>query len=144
MADLTTDLNVSPYWDDFDETDNFHRVLYRPGRAVQVRELTQQQTILQNQINRFGEHFLTDGTIVAGCEIHFDLNYKYVKINDNDNSASPITAAELATYANTIMTGGTSGVTAFVVGTQAGTQAADPNTNTLYIKYTNFTNINFN
>ena len=137
MADLTTDLNVSPYWDDFDETDNFHRVLYRPGRAVQVRELTQQQTILQNQINRFGEHFLTDGTIVAGCEIHFDLNYKYVKINDNDNSASPITAAELATYANTIMTGGTSGVTAFVVGTQAGTQAADPNTNTLYIKYTN-------
>jgi hypothetical protein len=53
---LTTDFNVSPYYDDFDESKNFHRVLYRPGLAVQARELTQMQTILQNQIDRFGEH----------------------------------------------------------------------------------------
>ena len=49
-----TDLNVSPYYDDFDETDNFHRVLYRPSFAVQARELTTQQSILQNQIERMG------------------------------------------------------------------------------------------
>ena len=35
-----TDLNVSPYYDDFDTNDNFHRVLFRPGFAVQARELT--------------------------------------------------------------------------------------------------------
>ena len=44
-----TDLNVSPYYDDFDPTDNFHRVLFRPGFSVQARELTTLQSILQNQ-----------------------------------------------------------------------------------------------
>ena len=33
-----TDLNVSPYYDDFDTNDNFQRVLFRPG-TVQAREL---------------------------------------------------------------------------------------------------------
>ena len=26
-----TDLNVAPYYDDFDKEDNFHRVLFRPA-----------------------------------------------------------------------------------------------------------------
>ena len=45
-----TDFNVSPYYDDFSQAKNFHRVMYRPGFAVQARELTTQQSILQNQI----------------------------------------------------------------------------------------------
>ena len=45
-----TDFNVSPYYDDFDATDKFHRVMYRPSYAVQARELTTQQSITQNQI----------------------------------------------------------------------------------------------
>ena len=45
-----TDLNVTPYYDDFDENDNFHRVLFKPSKAVQARELTQLQSIMQNQI----------------------------------------------------------------------------------------------
>ena len=51
-----TDLNVAPYYDDFKEDKNFHRVLFRPGFAVQARELTQLQSILQNQVERFGSH----------------------------------------------------------------------------------------
>ena len=51
-----TNLNIAPYYDDFDESDNFHRVLYRPSFAVQARELTTQQSITQNQIERFGDH----------------------------------------------------------------------------------------
>ena len=47
-----TDLNIAPYYDDFDKEDNFHRVLFRPGFAIQARELTQLQTIMQNQIER--------------------------------------------------------------------------------------------
>ena len=35
-----TNLNVAPYYDDFDKEDNFHRVLFRPGFAIQGRELT--------------------------------------------------------------------------------------------------------
>ena len=57
---ITTDFNVSPYYDDFDENKNFHRVLFKPAVAVQARELTQLQTILQNQIERFGENILKE------------------------------------------------------------------------------------
>ena len=63
---LTTNFNVDPYYDDYDENKNFHRILYRPGFAVQARELTQQQSILQNQIHRFGNHIFRDGSEVSG------------------------------------------------------------------------------
>ena len=53
MAQLTN-LNVSPYYDDFDTADNFNRVLFRPGFAVQARELTTLQSILQDQIESQG------------------------------------------------------------------------------------------
>ena len=49
-----TDFNVSPYFDDFTEDKKFHRVMYRPAFAVQARELTTQQSILQNQIEKLG------------------------------------------------------------------------------------------
>ena len=49
-----TDFNVSPYFDDYDEAKKFHRVMYRPAFAVQARELTTQQSITQNQIEKFG------------------------------------------------------------------------------------------
>ena len=62
---LETNLNVSPYYDDFDENKNHHRVLFRPGFAVQARELTQLQTILQNQIEKFGSEVLIDGTVTV-------------------------------------------------------------------------------
>ena len=61
---LSTNLNVDPYYDDFDETKNFHRMQFRPGLAVQARELTQMQTMLQNQIDRFGEHVFKEGSVV--------------------------------------------------------------------------------
>lgn len=57
---------VGPYYDDFNEDKNFFRILFRPGRAVQGRELTQIQTILQNQIERFGQHIFVNGSSVLG------------------------------------------------------------------------------
>ena len=53
---INTNLNTAPYYDDFDEDDNFHRILFRPGFALQARELTQLQSILQNQIETHGKH----------------------------------------------------------------------------------------
>ena len=50
-----TNLNVNPYYDDFDKDDNFYKVLFKPGYPVQARELTGLQSILQNQIESFGE-----------------------------------------------------------------------------------------
>ena len=76
------DFNINPYFDDFDPQDQFYRVLYRPGVAVQVRELTQQQTILQEQIARFGDHVFEDGSKVTGAQHFLDLEVEHVKLQD--------------------------------------------------------------
>ena len=59
-----TDFNLSPYYDDFTESKKFHRILFRPSFAVQARELTQSQTILQNQIERVSDHLFKQGAMV--------------------------------------------------------------------------------
>ena len=59
-----TNLNVSPYYDDFDPNSNYYRVLFKPGFPVQSRELSVLQSILQNQIKSFGNHIFKDGSIV--------------------------------------------------------------------------------
>ena len=66
---MAIDFNTTPYYDDFDEDKNFHRILFRPGRAVQARELTQSQTILQDQVTKFGNHLFKDGSRVTGAEV---------------------------------------------------------------------------
>ena len=70
-----TDFNLSPYFDDFNEGKKFHRILFRPAFAVQARELTQSQTILQNQVERLSDHIFEKGAMVIPGEIGFDLNY---------------------------------------------------------------------
>ena len=80
MATVSTDFNVTPYYDDFDEDKGFLRVLFRPGYAVQGRELTQLQTILQKQVSRFGEHIFKDGSKVLGGELTLDTEVKFLKL----------------------------------------------------------------
>ena len=41
-----TNLNVNPYYEDFDASKNFYKILFRPGYSIQSRELTQVQSIL--------------------------------------------------------------------------------------------------
>lgn len=79
----TINFDINPYFDDYDETKGFVRVLYIPGRAVQARELTQQQTILQAQIDRFGSSIYKDGSKVTGAEHFIDLDITYLKLLDN-------------------------------------------------------------
>lgn len=78
-----------PYHDDYDESKNFHRILFRPGYAVQGRELTQLQTILQNQIERFGRHIFVNGSSVIGGDILVPENtFATLKIESEYNSSS--------------------------------------------------------
>ena len=125
-----TDLNVSPYYDDFDPADNFNRVLFRPGFAVQARELTTLQSILQNQIERHGRHFFKEGSMVIPGQIAYTTLYYAVKLQSTYNSAS--IAGYLDDYVGSIVTGGISGVTARVVGYADATTTDSP---TLYVKY---------
>jgi len=132
-ASLTTDFNVDPYYDDFEEGKNFHRILYRPGLAVQARELTQMQTIQQNQLDRFAEHVFVEGSTVRGLEMNYDRNIDYVKIRDADQNGATVNAAA---FVGSLITGGTTGMTAIVYDSLDGTET-DTNTKTLYIKYQN-------
>lgn len=73
---------ASPYYDDYNEEKNYHRVLFRPGYAVQARELTQLQTSLQAQIDRFGQHSFSDGARVVSGKPTLDVQYEYIKLED--------------------------------------------------------------
>ena len=125
-----TDLNVSPYYDDFDNNDNFHRVLFRPGFAVQARELTTLQSILQNQIEKHGRHFFKEGSMVIPGQITFTNKYYAVKLQSTFNSGA--IAGYLSSYVGSIITGSISGITARVVGFADATSTDSP---TLYVKY---------
>ena len=77
-----TNLNISPYYDDFDKEDKFYKVLFKPGFPVQARELTTLQSSLQNQIESFGSHIFKDGSMVIPGNIVFDQQYYSVRINN--------------------------------------------------------------
>ena len=133
---MALNLNVSPYYDDFDDTKNFNRVLFRPGYAVQARELTQLQTLLQSQIGKFGDHIFKNGTVVKGCEFKLDSEKAFVKIADTDASSAAVSNTTLADYVGDTVTGGTSGITAVILDIATGTEAEIPDTKTLYLRYT--------
>jgi len=101
-----TDFNLSPYFDDYAESKKFHRVLFRPAFAVQARELTQSQTILQNQVEKVSDHIFKKGAMVIPGEIGYDLNYFAVKLTSYSGTAT------LANLQDVTFTGTTSGVTA--------------------------------
>ena len=122
----STDFNVSPYYDDFSESKNFHRVLFRPAFAVQARELTQSQSILQNQLERFGDHIFQQGAMVIPGQLSIDMDFHAIKLTSKS-------ASSLSDYLNSTLTGGSSGVQGFVTKVDV-TDGTDPDT--LYIRYT--------
>ena len=81
--------NVDPYYDDFlkagsdglSPQEKYHKVLFRPGIAVQARELTQLQTTLQNQVTQFGNHMFKEGSMVIPGGIAYNKNIEYVKLS---------------------------------------------------------------
>ena len=76
-----TNLNVDPYYDNFDQEKNFYKMLFRPGYSIQARELTQLQTILQNQIEQFGKYAFKQGELVIPGEVGFNTKLNFVKLS---------------------------------------------------------------
>jgi hypothetical protein len=130
---LDTNLNQFPYFDNFNSANQYYRVLYKPSAAVQARELTTSQSILQNQIEEFGDNIFTNGTIIKGCNITFDTALPYVKLQDNYANGAALTVSSL----NGFFLVSNSGLKAIVQNSTQGYVAASPNLNTLYIKYLN-------
>ena len=135
--------NIAPYFDDFDETKNYHRIQFRPGHAVQARELTQLQTAFQSQLDRFGQYNFKDGSRVVGGKVTVNTELDFIKLTDASFTHSSTTynttyqANNLSSLIGSTITGtGNSGnqVTALVLNAIAAT-GSDPNT--LYIRYLN-------
>jgi hypothetical protein len=136
---LESNLNQSPYFDDFDEDKNFYRILFRPGRAVQARELTQIQSILQNQVDKLANEVFVDGTIVTGGGLITDKT-NYVKLMDKDANGRVILLNDFYTssqIANAYVVGQTTGMEGKLVSVVDGSEAAAPNYLTFYCHYTN-------
>ena len=117
--------NLAPYYHDFHESKNYQRVLFRPGFAVQARELTQLQTALQSQVDKLGQYNFSDGSRVVGGKVSINTEYDFIKLT---------ATSSVAAFVGTTITGGTNGVTAEVLEAIAAS-GSDPDT--LYIKYNN-------
>jgi hypothetical protein len=76
-----TNLNVAPYYDDFDPSKNFYKVLFRSGYSIQTRELTSLQSILQNQLESYGKHQFKQGDLVVPGEVGLNNRLDYVKLS---------------------------------------------------------------
>lgn len=122
----STNLNVSPYYDDFDANKDFYRVLFRPGYSIQSRELTTLQSILQNQIESIGKNIIKEGSMVVPGEVSFNNAYKYVKISSYSQGFA------LSQFIGATITGSTTGVVAQVLNITDETSADSV---TFYVRY---------
>ena len=132
---MTIKFNVEPYYDDFETAtpavdgltpkEKYNRVLFRPGHAVQARELTQLQSILQNQVTQVSNNLFKEGSMVIPGHTTIEPSIDYVKL-----SAVSGTPAQLEGLTFTNSAGLTARVVHSVVAD--GGDAA-----TLFLKYTN-------
>ncbi len=130
---MALDFNTEPYFDDYDAKKDFYRILFRPSYAVQARELTQLQTILQNQVSRFGDHVFKNGSQVIPGSVNVDNKVHFIKLEQFTGTVDVTTYIE--SFKNKIITGETSGVKMRVLDTSGGSAVVDElGTPTLYCK----------
>ena len=115
--------NQAPYFDDFDEDKQYYKVLFKPGVAVQTRELNQLQTILQNQVTKFGNHVFKDGSMVIPGQVNYNDKVSYVKLASTNLLGEDLTWLEDQIITNST---GETGVEATVLKAVPATVAGDP------------------
>ena len=134
---MALNFNVQPFFDDYIPEDKYYRILFRAGYAVQARELTQLQTILQQQIKRHGDHIFVNGAMVIPGQLSYSVNTSYVKLKSVQLNGSNTSAALSSTSNENPIgqkyIGSTSGVEAIVLQTSVITST---DANTLFVKYT--------
>ncbi len=131
---------TSPYFDDYNETKNYMRILFRPGYSVQARELTQLQTAIQGQIDRFGQHVFKNGSPVIGGQPTINTRYAFVKLESTFTDAGVLVTVDdyAATAVGRVLTGSITGVTAIVlqIVPKTTTSAGVITPLTAYVRYT--------
>ena len=140
MSLQKTNLDISPYYDDFDTADNFYKVLFRPGRPVQARELTTLQSILQNQIDSFGSHIFKEGSLVIPGSVNYDDKYYSVKL-DSEHLGLPV-SLYVKELKGKELKGQNSGVKVLVNDYKLASDSDDITDLTLFVKYLSADNKN--
>ena len=130
---LEKSLNVSPYYDDQNDEKDFYRVLFKPGVAVQTRELNQLQSLLQTQVERFGDHVFKSGTILSGVNFNYLPTYSYVKILDAQVDGQPSLPSSYVNY----FAKSSLNLTARILDYKDGLESSNPDLKTIYIRYIN-------
>ena len=132
MATTFTETTLSStYKDDFRDSDNYHRILFNTGVGLQARELTQLQTILQNQIQRFGNNVFKEGAVVQPGGTNINPQYEFIKLDETD--PSHVMPTDVTSLVGKTVTGQTSNIVATIIEAVA---AAGSDPATLYVKYT--------
>jgi hypothetical protein len=129
-----TNLNVSPYFDDFDENKNYKKVLFKPGFPIQSRELNTLQSILQDQTEKFGKYFFKEGSVVIPGSTFYDDRYFAVRIDPYFLNIPVKEYTNILASKEIQIKGETSGVTATVINRIVDTESID-SFDTLYVKY---------
>lgn len=127
MANQFTDTTFAvTYKDDFLDSDNYHRVLFNSGRALQARELTQLQTIIQKEVERFGDHVFKEGAMVRPGGLSLNTA-EYVKLEGNPSNLTDFAVGQELTETGT-------GIKARIIRIESYESATVPAT--FYITYT--------
>lgn len=115
---MSLDLHATHY-DDYETnnavTQDFLRILFNPARAVQVRELNQLQSILQNQVGTLSDRIFVDGTQILGADIKINTKKDYVLVLATAPDTSSVISAN---WVGSYIRGVTSGTIAKVTGYQ--------------------------
>ena len=127
--DLTSNSFSSTYKDDWRDSDNYSRILFRAGRALQARELTQMQTIIQEEIRKFANNvFEKDGVPVKAGGVSVNNAYTFIKISEDTNNKFD----DVDSLVGTVLTGQTSQIKVKIVQAVAA-ENSDPDT--IYVQY---------
>jgi len=128
MVSKLTDTTFSTtYKDDFRDSDNYHRILFNSGRALQARELTQMQTIIQKEIERFANNVFRTGSQVNPAGLTLNTNMEFVKLAGNPD-ISDFAVGQTITESGTGIAGRITRIESYI--------SSDEPT-TFYINYTN-------
>jgi hypothetical protein len=133
-----TNLNVNPYYEDFDAKKNFYKILFRPGYSIQGRELTQLQSTLQNQIESFGKYAFKQGEMVIPGEVGLNTKLDYVKLSSvsevavNEGNDIVYKKYDISQLVGQQLVGLTSGVIGTILATK---EATEFSADTIFVNY---------
>jgi len=82
------------YRDDFRDSDNYYKILFNNGRALQQRELNQMQTIIGKNVQTVSDFLLKNGSRATGGEHRVNQDAEFVKLQAATTLPSDLTLLE--------------------------------------------------